>query len=62
MIITDEEIEKRNFISWYCYYAKPHEIETAMKTHREQMERYIKKYYPDIIRVRKINRLREKIL
>ncbi|MCF6150373.1 MAG: hypothetical protein E3K37_17195 [Candidatus Kuenenia sp.] len=62
MIIKDEEIEKQNFLNWYCFYAKPKEIERAMRTHRAQMERYINKYYSEIIRIRKINNLRNKLL
>lgn len=61
MVITDDEMEKQNFLSWYCFYAKPKEIECAMKTHRAKMERYIEKYYSEIIRVRMLNSLREKI-
>lgn len=60
-IMKETDLEKLNFLSWYCRYAEPEEIEQAMKTNRPKLKRLIHKYAYEIERIEKIKNIKSKI-
>ena len=50
-MITDKEIEKRNFLSWYCMYATVDDIEKAKSINQPAIDRLINEYSYEIERM-----------
>lgn len=53
----EKEMEKRNFLNWYCWYASTEEIENARRRNKEAMDRLISEYSDEIERTQKLRRL-----
>ncbi len=50
-IITDKEIEKQNFLSWYGMYATVEDIEKAKMINKPAVERLFDEYSYEIERL-----------
>lgn len=50
-MLTDEDIEKQNFLSWYCTYATADDIEKARMINNPAMERLINEYSFEVERI-----------
>ena len=61
MVMMEKELEKRNFLNWYCLYATTEEIEKAKRINKEALERLINEYSDDIEKINKSRRLYESI-
>ncbi|MEE8597264.1 MAG: hypothetical protein V3T09_05605 [bacterium] len=48
MIMTEKELEKKNFLNWYNLYATTEEIEKAKRTSKKTLERLINEYSDEI--------------
>ena len=57
MVMMEKEMEKRNFLNWYCLYATTEEIEKAKRTYKEALERLINEYSDEIEKINKSRRL-----
>ncbi len=55
MIMMEKEMERKNFLNWYCLYATIEEIKKAKKINKNALERLINEYSDEI---EKINNLR----
>ncbi|GAX60021.1 hypothetical protein SCALIN_C05_0106 [Candidatus Scalindua japonica] len=60
-VITDKEIEKKNFLSWYCMYATNDDIDKANTINKPAMDRLINEYSYEIERVSISRNLREEL-
>ncbi len=49
----NKEMERRNFLKWYCCYATIEEIEKAKGVNKEALERLINEYSAEIDRINK---------
>ncbi len=47
-IMTDKDIEKHNFLSWYCMYATSDDIEKAEAINKPAIDRLINEYSSEI--------------
>ncbi len=50
-IITDKEIEKQNFLSWYGMYATVEDIEKAKMINKPAVERLFDEYSYEVERL-----------
>ncbi len=50
-IITDKEIEKQNFLSWYGMYATAEDIEKAKMINKPAVERLFDEYSYEVERL-----------
>ena len=50
-MMTDKDIEKQNFLSWYCMYATSDDIEKAKSINRPAIDRLINEYSYEIERM-----------
>jgi len=50
-IMTDKDIEKQNFLSWYCMYATADDIEKAKAINKPAIDRLINEYSYEIERM-----------
>ncbi len=50
-IMTDKEIEKQNFLSWYWLYATDEDIERARLINKDAIERLFNEYSCEIERL-----------
>lgn len=60
-VMTDKEIEKQNFLSWYCMYATSDDIEMAKTINKPAMDRLINEYSYEIERMSISRNLREEL-
>jgi hypothetical protein len=57
MVMMEKEMEKRNFLNWYCLYATTKEIEKAKSINKEALERLINEYSDEIEMINRSRRL-----
>ncbi len=57
----EKEMEKRNFLNWYCWYATKDEIEKAKRINADVLERLIKEYSNEIEKINRSRRLFENV-
>ncbi len=50
-MMTDKDIEKQNFLSWYCMYATSDDIEKAKAINGPAVDRLINEYSYEIERM-----------
>lgn len=60
-MMSDKEIEKHNFLCWYCMYATEDDIEKAKAINQPAMDRLINEYSHDIERMHISRHLHEKL-
>ncbi len=60
-MISDKEIEKRNFLCWYSMYATVDDIEKANAINKPAMDRLISEYSHDIERMHISRNLHEEL-
>lgn len=60
-IMTDKEIERQNFLNWYCIYATADDIERAKITNKRAVDRLFKEYSYEIERLNLSKYLHEKL-
>ncbi len=60
-MIDDKEIEKWNFLSWYCTYATADDIEKARMINNPAMERLINEYSFEVEMINMSNNLHTKL-
>lgn len=56
MAIIEKNLEKRNFLNWYCWYATPEDIEKAQRFNRVAVERLTSEYSYEIEEINKLRR------
>ncbi len=61
MVMMEKEMEKRNFLNWYCLYATTEEIEKAKRINNEALERLINEYSDEIEKINRSRHLYESI-
>ena len=59
MVMINKDLNKRNFLNWYCWYATPEEIKRAKMTNRAAVERLVSEYSYEIERINKSKRFYE---
>ncbi len=47
----ENNLDKRNFLNWYCWYATQEEIEKAKQTNRGTINRLINEYSYEIEKI-----------
>lgn len=52
----ERNLEKRNFLNWYCWYATPEEIKKAERTNKAAIDRLINEYSYEIEKIKKTKR------
>lgn len=57
-----KELERQNFIKWYCCYATKDEIEKVKRANRNKLERLIDEYDDEIEKINRTERLREFVI
>ncbi len=62
VMINEKDIEKQNFINWYCIYATADDLEKAKRINRPAMDRLINEYSYEIKRINISRDLHEKLL
>jgi hypothetical protein len=60
-MMSDKEIEKRNFLCWYGMYATTDDIEKAKAINKPAMDRLINEYSHDIERMHISRSLHEEL-
>ncbi len=60
-IMTDKEIEKQNFLSWYGMYATAEDIEKAKVINKPAVERLLDEYSYEIERLDMSRNLHEEL-
>ena len=50
-MLTDKEIEKQNFLSWYCMYATSDDIKMAKTSNNPAVDRLLNEYSHEIERI-----------
>ena len=60
-IMTDKDIEKQNFLSWYCMYATADDIEKAKTINKPAIDRLINEYSYEIERMSISRNLHEEL-
>ena len=48
----ENNLDKRNFLNWYCWYATQEEIENAKQTNRGAINRLINEYSYEIEQIK----------
>ncbi len=61
MIMMEKEMERKNFLNWYCLYATTEEIEKVKKINKKALERLINEYSDEIEKINKSRRLYKSI-
>ena len=51
IMLTDKDIEKQNFLSWYCMYATPDDIRMAKTSNNPAIDRLLNEYSYEIDRI-----------
>ena len=52
----ENNLDKRNFLNWYCWYATKEEIEKAQQTNRGTINRLINEYSYEIEQIKTAKR------
>ncbi len=60
-IITDKEIERQNFLSWYSMYATAEDIEKAKMINKSAVDRLFNEYSYEIERLNMSRNLHEEL-
>jgi hypothetical protein len=60
-MFMEKDLERKNFLSWYCLYATTEEIEKAKNINKETLERLINEYSDEIEKINRSRRLYESI-
>lgn len=60
-MLTDRDIEKQNFLSWYCMYATSDDIRTARNSNNPAIDRLLNEYSYEIERINMSRNLHEEI-
>jgi len=60
-IITDKEIERQNFLSWYSMYATVDDIERAKMVNKPALDRLFNEYAYEIERLDLSKNLHEEL-
>ncbi len=60
-MMTDKDIEKQNFLSWYCMYATSDDIEKAKAINGPAVDRLINEYSYEIERMNISRNLHEEL-
>ena len=60
-MMTDKDIEKHNFLNWYCTYATADDIERAKMINKPAIDRLINEYSHEIERINMSRNLHEKL-
>jgi hypothetical protein len=60
-MLTDKEIEKQNFLSWYCMYATSDDIRMARTSSNPVIDRLLNEYSYEIERINMSRNLNEEI-
>ena len=60
-IMTDKEIEKQNFLSWYGIYATVEDIEKAKMINKPAVERLFDEYSYEVERLNMSRNLHEEL-
>lgn len=60
-MMTDKDIEKQNFLSWYCMYATVDDIEKAKTINKPAIDRLINEYSYEIERMSISRNLHEEL-
>ena len=53
----ETDLNKRNFLNWYCCYATPEEIEKAERTNKAALNRLVNEYSYEVEKIKAIKRL-----
>jgi len=53
----EKNLNKRNFLNWYCCYATPEEIEKAERTNKAALNRLVNEYSYEVEKIKTIKRL-----
>ena len=61
IMLTDKDIEKQNFLSWYCMYATSDEIRMAKISNNSTINRLLSEYSYEIERINMSKNLHEEI-
>ncbi len=60
-MMTDKDIEKQNFLSWYCMYATSEDIAQAKAINGPAIDRLINEYSYEIERMNITRNLHEEL-
>ena len=60
-MLTDKDIEKQNFLSWYCMYATSDDIRMARTSNNPVVDRLLNEYSFEIERINMSRNLHEEI-
>lgn len=60
-MMSDKDIEKQNFLSWYCMYATADDIEKAKAINKPAIDRLINEYSYEIDRMSISRNLHEEL-
>ncbi len=60
-MMTDKDMEKQNFLSWYCMYATVDDIEKAKAINKPAIDRLINEYSSEIERMNIPRNLHEEL-
>ncbi len=60
-IITDKEIERQNFLSWYSMYATVEDIEKAKMINKSAVDRLFNEYSNEIERLNMSRNMHEEL-
>ncbi|MFQ5685572.1 MAG: hypothetical protein ACE5GV_02815 [Candidatus Scalindua sp.] len=60
-MLTDKDIEKQNFLSWYCMYATPDDIRMAKTSNNPVTNRLLNEYSCEIERINMSRNLHEEV-
>ena len=52
----ENNLDRRNFLNWYCWYATQEEIEKAKQTNRGTINRLINEYSYEIEQIKTVKR------
>jgi len=55
--MMERELERKNFLNWYCLCATTEEIEKAKRTSKKTLERLINEYTHEIEKMNKSRRM-----
>ena len=61
IMLTDKDIEKQNFLTWYCMYATSDDIRMAKTINNTAIDRLLNEYSYEIERINMSRNLHEKI-
>lgn len=60
-MLTDKDIEKQNFLSWYCKYATSDDIRMARTSNNPVIDRLLNEYSYEIERINMSRNLFEEV-